>query len=364
MAPRLATTFLILVVMGGLACAGVDVDDRLEAGVKRDALGSPDGGVPNALGCTAKEAVLLEPQPADVLILLDRSGSMDTALGSGTRYQAVASLLADVATTYAGHVRFGYQELPGRQGCGGQAIAACCSSPPTVGVAANNASAVVAAIAAASPVEGGTPTAGALHAAYGYYDALGDGVQDRYILLATDGEPNCTLAGTLSSGSTPDVGACADALAEVAALAAAGVRVIVLGVGTDLADSSTGGSACLDAMAHAGGAAASPGSPGYYAASDPEQLGLAVEQIFGGVARPSCALHFLAHVSDYSTIGVFLDGQRIPRTTGNGWWLDTSQVPPVVHITGAYCDEIQSFQIKTVEARYGCPICIDATECS
>jgi len=253
--------------------------------------------------------------------------------------------------------------MPGRQGCAGQAIAACCASPPSVAVAADSAAAVVAAIASAAPVEGSTPTGPALQEACAYYDALADGIEDRYILLATDGEPTCTLAGTLASGSTPEAGACADALAEVAALVASGVRVIVLGVGAEISDSTTGDFACLDAMAHAGGAAASPGTPGYYAASDPDQLRLALEQIFGGVARGSCTVHFKATVDDYSTIGVFLDGQRIPRTTGNGWWLDTSQVPPVVHITGTYCDRIQSFQVKTVEARYGCPVCIDATEC-
>lgn len=365
MAAAAKTGTLALVLVGGLACASVDIDDRGDAAVKHDATDAArDDSAPNGPGCSAQEALQLDPVPADVLILLDRSGSMDTAFASGTRYQAVASLLSDVATTYAGQVRFGYQEMPGRQGCDGQAIAMCCASPPTVGVAEDNAAAVVAAIAAAAPMEGGTPTAAALQASLRYYDALVDGVENRYVLLATDGEPNCTLTGVLSSGNTPDASACADALTEIAALVANGVRVIVLGVGPDLADDATGSAACLDAMAHAGGAAASPGSPGYFAASDAEQLKLAIEQIFGGVARPSCLLRFHTAVEDTSSVGVFLDGQRIPRTAVNGWRLDTSQDPPLVRITGAYCEAIQEFQVKTVEARYGCQICIDVTECS
>ena len=73
----------VCVVVGGFACAKVDIDDRIEAGPKQDAVAaSLDGGVPNGPGCTASEDVQLDWQPADVLILLDRSGSMDTAFGS------------------------------------------------------------------------------------------------------------------------------------------------------------------------------------------------------------------------------------------------------------------------------------------
>ena len=346
--------------MGGLACA--EVDELPDARGRDDALaGSLDGGPASALGCAVKETVALLPQPADILILLDRSGSMDTAFGSGTRYQAVAASLAEVATTYGKHVRFGYQELPGRQGCSG--LPACCASPPTVAVADDNAAAVVAAINAAGPMDGSTPTAAALLAAAGYYVGLADGIENRYVLLATDGAPNCTLAGTLASSSSPETGACADALAQVAALVAAGVRVIVLGVGPELSATTTGEGACLDALAHAGGAAASPGSPGYYPASAPEQLQLAIEQIFGGVTRPSCVLRFQTDVVDTSLVAVYLDGQQIPRTSQNGWRLDTSQNPPLARVTGVYCDAIQSFQVKTIEARYGCPPCIDSGEC-
>ena len=357
---------LVLLVTSGLACAAADPDDTSDAGIRQDALGAgQDGGVPNPLACSVTETVPLVPQPADVLILLDRSGSMDTAFGSGTRYQAVAAVLADVVTAFAAHVRFGYQELPGRQGCAGQASATCCASPPTVGVATDSAAAVVAAIGAAAPMDGSTPTAAALGAAASYYAALADGIENRYVLLATDGAPDCTLAGALSGGSTPADPACADALAEVAALVASSVRVIVLGVGPELADDTTGEAACLDALAHSGGAAASPGSPGYYPASDPEELQIAIEQIFGGVTRPSCVLRFPSPVDETKPVALFLDGQQIPRTSGDGWRLDTSQIPPLARVTGIYCDAIQNFQVETIEARFGCPPspCIDILQC-
>jgi hypothetical protein len=356
---RLACVALFL--LGGLACA--DVDDSVDRGTRRDASAdSSDGKPSSSTGCEEKEAVNLDPRQVDVLILLDRSGSMDTAFGPGTRYQAVASLLSNLVLTYTAHVQFGYQEMPGRQGCESQLFAGCCASPPSVGVAGDNAQTVVAAITAAAPMDGNTPTAASLQAALAYYETLDDGVANRFVLLATDGAPNCTLAGALSSGDATGR-ACTDALLKVSELVSLGVRVIVLGVGDGLADDANAENLCLDEMAHAGGAAASPGSPAFYAASDPQQLQLAVEQIFGGVTRPSCLLRFHSSVDD-STLAVFLDGQQIPRSlVGDGWHLDTSLSPPGVRITGVYCGMIESFQVSLVEARFGCPPCIDLLGC-
>lgn len=342
-------SFLAFPLAAVLACAGVEEGVRPDA-ARDSAPGVPDGGGNSALACSITETVQLEPQPADVLLLLDRSGSMDMAFGSGTRYQAVALVLAEVVSAHAGFVRFGYQEFPGRQGCDGQALLACCASPPTVGVAADQAGPVLSALAGAGPMEGSTPTAAALRAAYHYYDQLYDGIDNRYVLLATDGAPDCTLAGALSKE-----GACAEAMAEVAALVAAGVRVIVLGVGADRGVDPTGETACLDALAHAGGAAASPGSPGYYTATEVDELNVAIERIFGGVRRSSCELRFPIDLEDTSAVALYLDGQQIPRTSLDGWRLDLAQSPPVARVTGAYCEAIQTFQIKTIEVRFGCP---------
>jgi hypothetical protein len=353
---------LAFLVAAGVACA--DVDDSTDAGVREDALGNvADGAVVNPLGCSFEQDLDLDAQLADLLILLDRSGSMDTAFGAGTRFQAVAAVLEEVVEAFAPHVRFGYQELPGRQGCAEQASATCCASPPTVGITADTAAAVIRAVGAAGPMDGNTPTAAALHAAAGYYGALADGIDHRYVLLATDGAPTCTLAGALGSGATPADPACADALAEVAALVSASVRVIVLGVGPELEDDTTGKAACLDALAHAGGAAASPGSPGYYRATDPEQLQIAIEQIFGGLARPSCELRFPSAVDESKPVALYLDGQQIPRTSGDGWRLDTSETPPIARITGIYCDAIQAYRVKHIDVQYGCPVCAPGLEC-
>jgi len=353
--------FLACLAAGGLACA--EVDDPVGGGERKDATVVPyDGGQPDPLGCKDRTVVDLDPRQADVLILFDRSGSMDTALGSGTRYEAVAALLTDLVQTYSAYVRFGYQELPGRQGCESQLVGGCCASPPLVGVTADSAAAVAAAIASAQPMDGNTPTAASLQAALDYYKTLADGIDNRFVLLATDGAPNCTLSGAVSNGDASGV-ACTDALTVVNGMVALGVRVIVLGVGPGVTDNPSEGGACLDALAHAGGAAASPGSPGFFAASDPQHLQMAIEQIFGGVTRPSCSVHFIDKVDDTSTIEVFLDGQRIPQSSSNGWQADSPAHPRGVIITGAYCDQIQSYQVTTIEAHFHCTPCLEGQAC-
>ncbi len=363
-------TLLVLLMAGGGACAGVDdfVGESPDAGTDADAVSNGvDSDPARALfPCVASGPAPLQFQPADVLVLLDRSDSMGTAYGAGTRYQAASALLSDVVEAYSEHVRFGYQEMPGRQGCGDLLAGVCCASPPLVGIADGNLQAVTTAIASALPLDGSTPTAASLRLARDHYATLADGIDNRYVLLATDGAPNCTLAGTLSSedGSNAASAACAEALAEVNAMVAVGVRVIVLGAGPGGSDDASADNACLDALAHAGGVAASPGYPGFFTLDDPEQLHLVVERLFGGTTRPPCSVRFSDKLDDPSNIGVYLDGKPIPRGQVDGWQLDSATNPQAVIITGAYCDQIQEFQVAQVEVGYYCTPCLEGQTCN
>jgi hypothetical protein len=360
----LGLSWLVLLAVGGFGCA--EVDDGVDSGARADAnvLGV-DGTDSSGNPPCASETVALDPRQADVLILFDRSGSMDTFLGSDTRYHAAALLASDLVTSYANHVRFGYQDMPAKQDHDSLSASGCWVAPPSVELGPDNAQPVVAAIAAAAPMDGNTPTAGALRAAAEYFDGLNDGVDNRYVLLVTDGAPNCTLAGQLSNADTFDsqgtriAGACFDALTQVSSMVANDIRVIVVGVDSDLAVDPDGQPSCLDAMAHAGGAAASPGSPGFYSVSNPLPLELALERTFGGVTRASCLLRLPGAVRDPLSIVVSLDGQKIPgplpASESDGWNYDGTLSPPGIHITGAYCDKIERFEVTTVAAQYDCP---------
>jgi hypothetical protein len=349
---------LALLMVGAGTCA--DVDDFVASSPSADAAGfSNDQGParPPSL-CVAPTPDPLELHPIDVLILLDRSGSMDMAYGAGTRYQAVAAALSDAVATYSAHVRFGFQEMPGRQGCGDALAGACCASPPLVGFADGNAQTVADAIAAAQPMDGSTPTAASLRLALEYYKTHDDGIanSNRYVLLVTDDAPNCTLAGAFSNGESSDAlsGACVEARDEVSALVSLGVRVIVLSAGIGLSDDASGDNVCLDALAHAGGVAASPGYPGFFTPNDLQHLHLAIERLFGGKVRPSCSVRFPAKVTSTLGMAVLLDGREIPRDQADGWQLDSQTLPQSVLITGAYCAQIRTFQVTKVEVRYQC----------
>jgi len=342
--------FIAVCTVMGLSCAGIDTSP--DSGIRTDssAIVLDDARKsPGQVPCQVPGPMYLVPRPADVLVLLDRSGSMATAFGSGSRYQAVAALLSDLALAYQKHVRFGYLEMPGRSGCDFQ-MPGCCASPPVVELALDNAQAMTSAIAQAAPVGGNTPTAAALAAAQSYFDTLDDGVRNRYVLMATDGVPSCTLSGAFSSGNSSTSPGCADALAEVGALGDSGVKVIVLSVGLDSA-ANPGETSCLDALAQAGGAAIPQASPGYYSAEDPDQLQRAIERIFGEVSRPSCLLE-MPRINMDSVVGVYLDGYEIPNDTENGWTWDNSSSSLGIRITGAYCDQIQQFQVSSFEVRY------------
>jgi hypothetical protein len=358
-------SWLVLLVVGGLACAGVD--DPAAGSQHLDAGAFQLDADPPGWCHVAPSVALLQPKQADVLILLDRSGSMGTAFGANTRYQAVTALLSDLVASYANHLRFGLQEMPGSGICGPQSNLGCCVSSPSIVTAPNNAQAMLATLGAAGTPDGNSPTALALNAAHTYFDGLDDGVENGYVLLATDGAPDCTVTGQLLNADTFDsqgtriAGPCFDALKEVHDLVADGVDVIVLGVDSDLGDDLDGQVGCLDALGHAGGAEASPGSPAFYSVGDPRPLQLKLEQIFGGVTRASCSLS-LPYATTTPNPAIFLDGQEIPPDatdpsggeSGNGWFLDATQSPPAVRITGAYCDQIESFDATQILARYEC----------
>jgi Mg-chelatase subunit ChlD len=352
---------LVLPLLFGAACA--EIDHSVDGGptAKPDASGIllDVRLATDKPPCIEPGLVRIQPVPTDVLLLLDRSSTMEVAFGSGSRYQAAAGLLSDLVATYQDRVRFGYMEMPGRTGCETQ-TPTCCVSPPSVPVAPGSAAAVISALGQAAPLGGGTPMAAALFAAGQYFVSSKDSMPNRYVLLATDGGPSCTVSGALISSTSGTSAACDDAKTQVDTLGSSvGVKVIVLSVGADAA--ATDDSECLEALAKAGGMAAS-GRHRYYTAEDPVQLQNALEQAFGALSQPSCFLS-IPQVDKRAPVRVLLDDQEIPYGDENGWrWADST----TVQITGAYCKQIQQFQVSSfVASYYGCESnCVDRGECT
>ena len=307
---------------------------------------------------------------ADVLILFDRSESMTTEFTPGTRYSVVAETLGNLVDVYQDKLRFGFQQFPDAQPCPVGYAAGCCAGPPSVPVALSNAVTIRSAIAAAAPPGGSTPTAEALIRAGDYFAGLEDGITDRYILLSTDGRPSCNTSGRLAEADVFDLdgnrvaGACYDALVEVDRLVAAGVKVIVLGVGSGLQDDPGGQPGCLEEMGRRGRGPLStpmpgtpPDRPWFFSGTDQDGLELALQQIFGGTVRPSCTLTLKAAPPDPDQVAVFVDGHQVPRNRNYGWDYDSPDATQIIHFFGDYCRRIDRFQIAALEVRYGCPPC-------
>ncbi len=362
---------LLLVASGG-ACKSNESDDRsLQPGAfdaSPDTLLWPDGG-PNE--CKQVTNLLaFEMRPADILVLFDRSDSMRSAFGTGTRVSIQAALLKDLISTYDNRIRFGYLPFPFRSGCGGSSAVACCVGPPQVAILDANAAAIGLAIDDSVPVNGQTPTAAALAQARAYYAGLNDGVSNRYVLLSTDGHPSCSINAGLAENVIVEGkwvrGPCADALSEVDALRVAGVRVVVLGIGTGLDIGESGALSCLEELARRGGLPRpAVAGPSFFPATNPAELERTLQTIFGAVTQPSCVLRLVEKPLDVERVAVYFDGMQVPRDVSRmaGWeWLE-AEVGSAIQVYGEYCRLVDRLRVAEIEVRHGCAPCTDLALC-
>jgi hypothetical protein len=372
LAMRVPIALFALVLANAAACArDGDGTARGDGGVDRpSAVDAPNGTAMPM--CRADASINLDPSDVDVLILFDGSESMGIGFGSGTRYSVVADVLSQLVDDYQGRIRFGFAQFPGADAfCSDSTVTGCCAGTPSVAVAPGSGAAVQAALKQMLPLAGNTPTALALRRAHDYFHGLKDNVSQRYVLLATDGLPSCTLAGTLSSNQ-PDDGsgvvsdACKDAVAQVQALAVDKIWVLVLAVGAELTDDPSGMPNCLDQMAREGAMPQSSFGRGYYSAASPAALQSTLEQIFGGVEKTSCLLELDPPPRSIDPVAVYLDDQQIPYNSDNGWDFDPvgdAEATSRIRICGEYCDRIKQFRYSKIQAKFGCPACVDPSTC-
>src|SRR5262249_5880220 len=113
--------------------------------------------------------------------------------GSGTKWDEMTAALKQVVSALQGQIKWGLEYFPTDNDCGVSANVA-------VPIGPMNATNVVGSIAMTTP-DGSTPTAKAIQVGAAYLQTVQD-QNPKYLLLATDGEPNCTVPGTTSNPST------------------------------------------------------------------------------------------------------------------------------------------------------------------
>ncbi|HEY0712785.1 MAG TPA: vWA domain-containing protein, partial [Polyangia bacterium] len=253
-----------------------------------------DGGV-----CGA-EAVPLERVRPEMLLVLDRSESMLLTLeGLATsRWTEITGALFEMLAATNGLVHWGLKTYPTSPECS-------VGAPPEVEITTTIGT-VAAAIANGAPTKGnGTPTAGGITAATAYLMTRMT-PNPKYIVLATDGEPTCTIA----RGPGRSIEA-------ATAARAAGFPVYVVGIAT----ANTKADTTLNAIAEAGGVPRA-GDLKYYPVASRRDL-LAV---FADITQQvtTCTFPLTKDPPAPNNMFVIVEGGRLPRdpSRANGWDYD------------------------------------------
>jgi hypothetical protein len=284
------------------------------------------------------------PQPVDLLLVLDRSSSMsnDIATDSActtaargrdagpctTKWSTMTTSLDQVLGASPAGVQWGLKFFTSPQGktC---TVNAGVEVPVGAGTAAQ-----IQAQITSNPPANSTPTTAAINAAVAYFLTVNDGLA-HYILLATDGQPNCE-SGT--SSGTVSTTAVANTVAAIAAAASAGIKTYVIGIGP-----STGN---LDNFAAAGGTGT------YYPATSPDALTAALSSIV--VAVTGCVFTMAEAPKDPSNLGVYLDKvNKVPLDSSEGYSLSADSL--TVTFSGSYCDGLKNGTYQVVQVFFGCP---------
>jgi hypothetical protein len=277
-------------------------------------------------------------QPVDLLLVLDRSGSMsddiasDATCGSRAgcqaRWPTITASLNQVLAASPTSVQWGLKffSSPGGSTC-------TVKSGVDVGVGPTTAAQIQAAIAGTSPGNQ-TPTMAAIKAAVAYFSTVNDGLP-HYILLATDGQPNCD-PGTSSDVTDASVMDTAGVIGT--ANTGSNIKTYVIGIGPSAGN--------LDAFAAAGG------TGNYFPAESADQLTTALSTIAGTVA--SCVFTMASEPPDPTNLGVYLDNTtKVPRDPSEGFSLAADNV--TVTLNGSYCAGIKDGTFKVVQVFFGCP---------
>jgi hypothetical protein len=285
-------------------------------------------------------------QPVDVLLVLDRSGSMDYSIGQDcycssavakfgsvcsdttgctTRWDAVKPAVTTTLSS-SSYVNWGLKFFPSA----GANTNCTESSTMEVPVAPDSTAAVDSQVNNAT-FDYSTPTAAAISAATAYLKTLADG-NKKFILLATDGEPNC--GGNPANVNTDDLGG---ATSVAAAAFAAGFQVYVIGIGPNLNN--------LSQLALAGG------TPDFYPVSSPQDLVAALSSISKLVG--SCSFKSNQPPPDPNNVAVYVNGPRVTQDANNGWTFGSNSQEIV--LTGDYCTQTSTGNQVDVQILFGCP---------
>jgi len=316
-------------------------------------VGPNDGGQPTC----GLQMFAPTPKAADIMMVLDRSGSMqDVPDGapSGsttTKWEIVVPSLQQMVTATQSSISWGLKTFPEAYTDSMDDCKGGITSAIDVKITAMDGTTMNSTIAATTPNGSGTPTADAVTAAAAYLKTVSDS-NPKYLLLATDGEPDCV--GTTEDSAGGDTAA----VTAVANALTAGFPTFVIGIATSKASANNE----LNLLAQAGGEGVPSSNPlasHYYLSNNASDLIAALQAITGQIS--SCLFPLSmppAVLNDPTKLGVYLGTgmSKIPydANKSNGWaYTDSNDTS--VEVFGSYCDMIQTAGAGAVQIIFGCP---------
>ena len=191
----------------------------------------------------------------------------------------------------------------------------------------------------ASFVNSNTPTHLAIRAAAAYMKTL-PSKNPKFIMLATDGEPNCYDKMVMPP----------EYLTALQDAAMGGIRTFVVGVNTSAMRNAP---AVLDMMAIMGGEARQ-GTPKHYSVESKQELVDTLVAIATGVSN--CYFPLTKAPPSPSDVAVKVEGTRVPPDPAhtNGWdYAGPDRM--AIQIYGSTCDALKAGKITNIQIIFGCP---------
>ncbi|MCG8424329.1 MAG: VWA domain-containing protein [Proteobacteria bacterium] len=282
--------------------------------------------------------------PPNVLIVLDRSGSMinpDNNIGGQTRWAIAHDAIDKVLTNFETSIRFGLMVFPyDQQDCTKATRPHDLCHPGAVfeDPQLENQERVTTFLGGTTTCNICTPIAGSLNELLPNmgnpaYPGLSDTSRSNYVLLISDGEQCLSCDG--------------DPAEKVQNLRERSpeIKTFVVGFGEDVR-----GSDQLNAMAENGGTAR-PGDTKYYQAESAEDLDAALEAISGAVL--SCDYELSKVPPDSNELSVYFNNVQVARSASNGWEYNADNNHVV--FSGSVCTELQSGRVTDLKIIFGCP---------
>ncbi len=349
---------------GPEADAAVDGDgniiDPTDDGFVRPDTGPREAGM---VGCNPQSFELEQAPPPEVFLVVDRSGSMlfDSNTPGMNRWEELLGATSLVLERFESQIQFGLLMYPSTDN-------ECVAPGHQVQVGLYNRIEIETHLNFTTP-NGGTPTAAALRNAAHSLEWLGDTGSEKFVILLTDGGPNCNYfleAQPCTCLLTDQEWCCTakeydqecyfgyyclDDIQTISVIESlhgdSAIDTFVIGL-----DGTEEFAELLNLMADAGGRPL-PGETRYFDATNQTVLIEAMEEIAGQMI--SCVIELDEAPAAPHLVHIYIDGQEVPRNHIEGWEY-TDGTFTAIELHGSYCEMLKDGENHDLTATFACEV--------